>query len=138
MQRINSFPNSKSFAIKPHFSFFSSLSETQNSNTFLLNYLIETLNIPKPRVLVISNKYSRVKALEKPQIVSQFSQNVGFSDTHIQVTVNAEPQILFSDVDKTLKPKIELFQHSGFMGSDLGNFVSKNPCLLTASLKGEK
>ena len=107
MQRINSFPNSKSFAIKSHFSFFSSLSETQNSNTFLLNYLIETLKIPKPRVLVISNKYSRVKSLEKPQIGSQFSQNVGFFDTHIQVTVNAEPRILLSDVDKILKPKIE-------------------------------
>ena len=88
----------KALQSNPISHFFSPLSETQNSNTFLLNYLIETLNIPKPRVLVISNKYSRVKALEKPQIVSQFSQNVGFSDTHIQVTVNAEPRILFSDI----------------------------------------
>ena len=40
--------------------------------------------------------------------------------------------------DKTLKPKIEFFRHLGFMVFDLGNFVSKNPCLLTASLQEKK
>ena len=65
----------------------------------------------------------------------QFLHNVGFSDTHIQLTVTSRPTILFSDVDKTLKPKIEFFQHLGFVGSDLGKFISKNPSLLAASLE---
>ncbi|XP_024037044.1 uncharacterized protein LOC112097015 [Citrus clementina] len=121
MQRINSSPNSQNLAIKSLFSFFSSLSETQNSNAFLLNYLTETLNIPKSRALVISNKYSYIKSPEKPETVRQYFHNVGFSDTEIQLAVSASPHILFSDVDKTLKPKIEFFQHLGLEGSDLVN-----------------
>ncbi|KAH9669711.1 hypothetical protein KPL70_021901 [Citrus sinensis] len=137
MQRINSSPNSQNLAIKSLFSFFSSLSETQNSNAFLLNYLTETLNIPKSRALVISNsnRYSHIKSPEKPENVRQYFHNVGFSDTEIQLAVSVSPQILFSDVDKTLKPKIEFFQHLGLEGSDLGKIISKTPSLLTVSLE---
>ncbi|KAL9459207.1 hypothetical protein AB3S75_002569 [Citrus x aurantiifolia] len=122
MQRLklNPFPNSQNFAIKSLFSPFSSLSKTPNSTNFIfLNFLIKTLNIPKSRALPISNKFSRIKSLEKPETVRQFLHNVGFSDTHIQLTVTLTPKILFSDVDKTLKPKIEFFQHLGLVGSDL-------------------
>ncbi|GAY63489.1 hypothetical protein CUMW_226000 [Citrus unshiu] len=128
MQRINSSPNSQNLAIKSLFSFFSSLSETQNSNAFLLNYLTETLNIPKSRALVISNsnRYSHIKSPEKPETVRQYFHNVGFSDTEIQLAVSVSPQILFSDVDKTLKPKIEFFQHLGLQGSDLEKLI---PCV---------
>ncbi|KAJ7960990.1 Transcription termination factor family protein [Quillaja saponaria] len=41
--------------------------------------------------------------------------------------------MLFSDIDKTLKPKIYFFQQVGIVGSDLGKFISKNSILLTAS-----
>ncbi|KAK9230573.1 hypothetical protein WN944_023545 [Citrus x changshan-huyou] len=109
---------------------------TPNSTNFIfLNFLIKTLNIPKSRALPISNKFSRIKSLEKRETVRQFLHNVGFSDTHIQLTVTSRPTILFSDVDKTLKPKIEFFQHLGLVGSDLGKFISKNPSLLAASLE---
>ncbi|KAH9669714.1 hypothetical protein KPL70_021903 [Citrus sinensis] len=138
MQRLklNPFPNSQNFAIKSLFSFFASLSKTPNSTNFIfLNFLIKTLNIPKSRALPISNKFSRIKSLEKPETVRQFLHNVGFSDTHIQLTVTSRPTILFSDVDKTLKPKIEFFQHLGLVGSDLGKFISKNPSLFAASLE---
>ncbi|KAK9230572.1 hypothetical protein WN944_023544 [Citrus x changshan-huyou] len=135
MRRLNSFPNSQNLAIKSLFSFFSSLSKTHNTNPILLNYLIETLKIPESRALVISNKYSHIKSLEKQQTVRQFFRNVGLSDNHIQLAVSATPKILFSDINKTLKPKIELFQRLGFVGSDLGKFVSKNSFLLAVSLE---
>ena len=45
------------------------------------------------------------------------------------------PQILFSDIDKTLKPKIEFFQDLGLVGSELGKFISKNSSVLTFSLE---
>ncbi|KAL9462120.1 hypothetical protein AB3S75_000173 [Citrus x aurantiifolia] len=119
MRRLNSFPNSQNLAIKPLFSFFSSLSKIHNTSPILLNYLIETLKIPESRALVISNKYPHIKSLEKQQTVRQFFRNVGLSDNHIQLAVSATPKILFSDINKTLKPKIELFQRLGFVGSDL-------------------
>ena len=84
---------------------------------------------------MISNKYSYIKSPEKPETVRQYFHNVGFSDTDIQLAVSASPHILFSDVDKTLKPKIEFFQHLGLEGSDLGKIISKTPSILAVSLE---
>lgn len=64
-----------------------------------------------------------------------FLQNLGFSETQIRSAVRVSPHILFSDIDKTLKPKIEFFQQLGFVGSDLGKFISKNSTLLSVSLE---
>ncbi|KAK9230574.1 hypothetical protein WN944_023546 [Citrus x changshan-huyou] len=131
----NSFRNSQNFAIKSFFSFFSSVSKTPNTNSIFLNYLIETVNIPKSRALVISNKCPTIKSLQNPQNVRQFLHSVGFSDTHIQLAVYRKPTILFADVNKTLKPKIGYFQQLGLVGSDLGKFISNYPTVLTASLE---
>ncbi|KAJ1407317.1 Transcription termination factor, mitochondrial/chloroplastic [Sesbania bispinosa] len=50
--------------------------------------------------------------------------------------IHQNPQILFSDIDKTLRPKIEFFQLLGFEGSDeLCKFISKNSSVLNASLE---
>lgn len=84
---------------------------------------------------MISTKYSHIKSPEKPETVRQYFHNVGFSDTDIQLAVSTSPQLLVSDVDKTLKPKIEFFQHLGLEGSDLGKIISKTPVLLAVSLE---
>ncbi|XP_054820666.1 uncharacterized protein LOC129319594 [Prosopis cineraria] len=48
--------------------------------------------------------------------------------------IGVQPQVLFSRVDNTLKPKIEYLQLLGFRGSELGELLSSNPILLTCSL----
>ncbi|KAA8530918.1 hypothetical protein F0562_005623 [Nyssa sinensis] len=47
------------------------------------------------------------------------------------------PQILFSDINKTLKPKLQLFQELGLTGSELGKFISLNSPLLTRNSDGK-
>ncbi|KAI9196994.1 hypothetical protein LWI28_028864 [Acer negundo] len=123
--------------VKPIFSlFFSSLPRTQNSNFSLLNFLIETLNFPPKKAQSVSTLFSsRVKSPEKLQSVLRYFQNLGFSESHIRSSVRGAPQILFSNVDKTLKPKIEFFQELGLVGSDLGKFISRNSIILTYSLR---
>ncbi|KAJ4715564.1 Transcription termination factor like [Melia azedarach] len=138
MQRLTLFSNSRNMpspTIKSLFSFFSSLPKTQNTNSVFENYLIESLEFPKSRALAVSNVYPYVKSLEKPQNVCQYFRNVGFSDAHIQSTVRVSPQVLLSDIDKTLKPKIEFLQSLGVAGSDLGELISKYSFLLTVSLE---
>ncbi|KAJ4715566.1 Transcription termination factor like [Melia azedarach] len=139
MQKFTSFPNFHnipSSAIKSLFSFFSSLPETtQNPNSFLVNYLIESYSFPKSLALALSKRFSYVKSPEKPQNVCQYFRNIGFSDADIHSTIRASPQVLVCNVEKTLKPKIEFFQNLGLAGSDLGKFISKNSLLLTVSLE---
>ncbi|KAH7565858.1 hypothetical protein JRO89_XS08G0026900 [Xanthoceras sorbifolium] len=47
------------------------------------------------------------------------------------------PQILFSDVDKTLKPKVEFFQEMGLVGPDLCKFISRNSRIFSSSLENK-
>ncbi|GLT68886.1 hypothetical protein SLA2020_410800 [Shorea laevis] len=128
------FPNLPSELKIPVLFHFYSSSSTSISNPFLHHYLIKTLNLPKTKAVSISNLYSSVKSLEKPQSVVHFLQNVGFSDSQISSSVQGAPKILFLNVEKILKPKIEFFQELGLVGSHLGKFLSKNPCVLYSSL----
>ncbi|KAM2099597.1 hypothetical protein ACFX1T_026865 [Malus domestica] len=120
-------------------SLFSSLSSpTQivkpNGNSHLADYLVNTFKFTKTQAFSISSRFSWVTSLEKPQSVYSFLQELGFSDTHIRSAVRVSPQILFSNIDKTLRPKLEFFQQLGLFGSDLARFIAKNSTLLTASL----
>lgn len=111
-----------------------SAENAHHENPVLLNYLINTLDFPKPKALVISNRLSWVRRVEKPKLTVHFFKSIGFTDAQIQSTVFSVPQILNADVEKILKPKIQLLQELGITGSDLGMLVSRKAMLLTRSL----
>lgn len=127
------------FLLIPRLSFFSSFASlAKNSevpNLALSDYLQETLKFSKTQALSISTRFSHIRSIEKPQFVVCFFQNLGFSNPQIQSAVHLTPQILFANIEKSLKPKIKLFQNIGLVGYDLGKFISKNSPLLTASLE---
>ncbi|XP_020535589.1 uncharacterized protein LOC105635700 [Jatropha curcas] len=117
---------------------FSTLAKTSKSpNPALFDYLIKNLKFSETKALSLSTRtgYSGIKSVENPIFVVRFLQNLGFSHSNIQSTINGAPQIIFANVDKTLKPKIDLFQDLGLVGNDLVKFISKNSILLTTSLE---
>ncbi|KAH6830571.1 hypothetical protein C2S53_015322 [Perilla frutescens var. hirtella] len=107
----------------------SSTPDLDAKNSVLTDYLVGSLNFSKERATSISSSYSRTKSLEKPQEVVCFFKGLGFSDANIQSIACAVPNILFADVEKTLKPKVALFQEFG-----LCTLISRNPFVLTFSL----
>jgi mTERF domain-containing protein len=109
--------------------------QTPKTNSSFTNYLINNFKFSKTQALSISTRLPSGKSHEKPQSLLLFLQNLGFSETHIRSAVRLCPQILFSDIDKTLKPKIEFFQDLGLVGSELGMFISKNSPILAVSLE---
>ncbi|KAM2220218.1 hypothetical protein FF1_019296 [Malus domestica] len=126
-------------AAKLSISLFSSLSSPTkilkpNGNSHLADYLVNTFKFTKTQAFSISSRFSWVTSPEKPQSVYSFLRELGFSDTHIRSAVRVSPQILFPNINKTLRPKLEFFQQLGLFGSDLARFISKNSTLLTASL----
>lgn len=64
-----------------------------------------------------------------------FFKNLGFSNSQIQSAARRSPRIIFSNIDRCLKPKIKVFQDLGLEGYDLGMFISKSSSVLGASLK---
>ncbi|OVA01322.1 RNA recognition motif domain [Macleaya cordata] len=117
-----------------HFSSVASPANPSNPNHFLTDYLIDNFGFSQSKAVSASKRFCFAKSPKKPDSVVRLLQQFGFSETQIRDTVRVTPQILFSDVEKTLKPKLNLFQDLGFTGSDLGRFLSKNTTLLTFSL----
>ncbi|KAJ8562745.1 hypothetical protein K7X08_031197 [Anisodus acutangulus] len=112
-----------------------SAQNANQENPVLLNYLINTLDIPIPKALAISNRFPWVRSVEKPELAVHFFKSIGFTDAQIQSAVCHTPQIIYADVENTLKPKIQLLQELGITGSDLGTLVSKKAIILTRSLE---
>ncbi|KAI8535955.1 hypothetical protein RHMOL_Rhmol10G0216000 [Rhododendron molle] len=137
-------PNNNKNKNKPFLCSFSSVSSlthsrssisTPTSNPSLSNFLIETLAFSEPQAISISSRLPSRKSLEKPQSVVQFLKQLGFSDAHIRSAIRLTPNILLSDVDKTLKPKLQFFQDLGFTDPDMGKFISKHSNVLLRSLE---
>ncbi|KAH7860282.1 hypothetical protein Vadar_011636 [Vaccinium darrowii] len=121
------------------FSSVSSLVQNHNStptsNPSISNFLIETLAFSEPLAITISNRFPPPKTLENPHSVVQFLRQLGFSNTQVRSSIRLRPNMLFSDIDKTLKPKLQFFQDLGFTGPCLCNFISKHPHVLLDSLE---
>ncbi|KAF7130331.1 hypothetical protein RHSIM_Rhsim10G0153500 [Rhododendron simsii] len=132
----------KSLYPKPNYSTFlcffssvSSLTHSPSSNQSLSNFLIETLAFSEPRAVSICNRFPPSKTLQKPLAVVLFLRQFGLSDVQIQSSIRVFPNILFSDVEKTLKPKLQFFQDLGLTGPELGKFISKHSRILHDSLE---
>ncbi|WOG91405.1 hypothetical protein DCAR_0310654 [Daucus carota subsp. sativus] len=104
-------------------------------NPEVIDYLTLSLGFSSPQALSLCQRTPRLKTLENPRSVVYFLKSLGFSDTQIRCSVNTAPQILNAHIDKTLKPKIKLFQDLGLQDYDLGEFFSKNSALLNSSLE---
>ncbi|XP_023552360.1 uncharacterized protein LOC111810052 isoform X2 [Cucurbita pepo subsp. pepo] len=117
--------------------FFSSSSHSQASASYgiVVQYLIDTFELSPARAVSIMRSRRGIESTEKPQSVYKYLSELGFSKAHIQSTIRLAPQIAFSNIERTLKPKIEFFQNLGLVGSDLGRFISKHSTLLTVSLE---
>ncbi|XP_043719600.1 uncharacterized protein LOC122667400 [Telopea speciosissima] len=119
------------------FSCFSSVAspaKSSDSNPFIVDYLVKAFGLSKTQALSASKLRMGAKDSKKLESVVLFLRQLGFSEVHVRDAVRFSPQILFADIEKTLKPKLQLFQEIGLTGSDLGRFISKNACLLNYSL----
>ncbi|KVH91412.1 transcription termination factor MTERF2, chloroplastic-like [Cynara cardunculus var. scolymus] len=106
-----------------------SVSSSSTAKSSIVSYLTDSLGFSKPKAQSLFNRFSSTET--DPQSVILFFESLGFTKTDIRAWVNESPQILFSGVEETLKPRIQFFQDLGLTGSDLGKFISKNPVYLS-------
>ncbi|KAE8637573.1 transcription termination factor MTERF5, chloroplastic [Cucumis sativus] len=127
------------------FSFFSSSSSSSSSSShsqppshsygIVLQYLIDTFQLSPARAVSIMATRRGIQSTEKPRSVYKYLSDLGLSDTQIKSAVRITPQIAFSSIEKTLKPKIEFLQNLGFVGSDLSKFISRQSKFFSSSLE---
>ncbi|KAI4350909.1 hypothetical protein L6164_005313 [Bauhinia variegata] len=118
-------------------SLFSSLSlpsQASKERSSLFDYLNTNFKLSKSQSAYVSKRVLAVRCPQNPLSVLKFFQQIGFSEDQIQSIVRNHSQLIFSNIEKTLKPKIEFFQRIGFDDSELPKFISKNPDVLICSL----
>ncbi|KAK4258195.1 hypothetical protein QN277_007668 [Acacia crassicarpa] len=122
---------SRSFVSLP-----STVSSTKSpkERIIVVDYLSSNFKFSKTLSLYVSERVFHARCPQQPFTVLNYFQQIGFTEAHIQLMVCRTPQILFSDINKTLKPKVEYFQRLGFDISELGKFLSSKSALLTSSL----
>ncbi|KAG8373318.1 hypothetical protein BUALT_Bualt11G0011500 [Buddleja alternifolia] len=114
--------------------FYTSTPNLDSEKFDLVDYLVDSLKFTKTKALSVCSRFPHINSSEKPESVVHFFKGLGFSDTQIQFSVRRQPAVLFTDVEKILKPKVKFYQKLGLTRNHLGTVISKNPSLLTSSL----
>ncbi|GMY16933.1 transcription termination factor mterf15, mitochondrial [Fagus crenata] len=121
------------FTVKSFSSLKLSDSTQQKEHSFTVSYLINSCGL-SPQSAILALQRVHFENPEKPDSVLNLLKENGFTKTHISKLVRLCPQLLVSDIEKTLLPKIEFFRSKGASSSDLPMILSSNPLLLARSL----
>ncbi|GAB4856232.1 hypothetical protein Ancab_014159 [Ancistrocladus abbreviatus] len=97
---------------------------------FMVDYLVKSLGFSNKEAVSTLREVSHFESAKQPDSVVNFLKQVGFDKTQVKNTVYSSPTILSKSVDKTLKPKIKVFQDFGFSGSQLAELLSTTPVIL--------
>ena len=130
--KLHSLPNHPWLLVK----FISTTSSSSKGNSFTVSYLIDTCGFPPERAASVSKRIN-FEDREKSDLVFEFFKNHGFSQTQMLSMIRKHPQLLRTDPEKILRPKIEFFKSKGFSSSDMLRLMVGWPNILTRSLQNE-
>ncbi|CAA0828180.1 Mitochondrial transcription termination factor family protein [Striga hermonthica] len=108
--------------------------ENASENSFTVSYLINTWGLSEKDAVLVSTKI-RLKSSEKPDAVLNLLRQYGFTHAHIPKLVTRWPKVLSSCPEQNLTPKLEFFRSIGIPLPVLADKLSRQPSILTRSLK---
>lgn len=117
--------------------FFSSSTSTKASKVkpsiYLADHFVKKHDFPPELALKAASSIVYAKDPAKCDSVISFLKENGFSKSHLEEAVKRRPTILFSSLEKTIKPKFKIFQDFGFSKDDIADILSNDPWILLRS-----
>ncbi|KAG5554988.1 hypothetical protein RHGRI_012510 [Rhododendron griersonianum] len=113
-----------------------SIDQTSNQHSFTVNYLVNSCGFPLEKAITAS-KYTNFETPEKPDSVIAFLCNHGFTKIQALNLIRKVPQVILSNPEKTLFPKLEFFKSKGFSSTDVVKILSTTPELLKRSVENQ-
>ncbi|XP_050137704.1 transcription termination factor MTERF2, chloroplastic-like [Malus sylvestris] len=110
----------------------SKIPETHHS--FTVNYLINSCGL-SPEGAISASKWVELRSPKIADSFLSFLRNHGFSATQISKVVRSCPQLLYSNPEKTLLPKLEFFRSTGVSREALVKTLAYDPHILAMSLE---
>jgi mTERF domain-containing protein len=102
-------------------------------HSFTVSYLINSCGL-SPKSALLASKRVHFENPDRPDSVLNLLKANGFDDTQITKLVRSRSDLLLSNPENTLLPKIEFFRSIGVIGSDLPRILTLSPDLLRRSL----
>ncbi|EOA25354.1 hypothetical protein CARUB_v10018684mg [Capsella rubella] len=107
----------------------------QGSSNFTVSYLVDTLGLTTRLAESISRKVSFKDKVNADSVLKLLRSN-GFKDSQVSMIIRTYPQLLVTDAEKSLLPKLQILQSRGASRSEVTEIVSIVPAIL--GKKGEK
>ncbi|GER24760.1 mitochondrial transcription termination factorfamily protein [Striga asiatica] len=108
--------------------------ENDPGKSFTFSYLVSSCGLA-PEVAVRASSKLHLKSPENPDAVLNLLREYGFTAADISVMVARWPNVLSACPDRTLLPKLEFFTSIGVPLPILASKLSRNPSVLSYSLK---
>ncbi|ONK55676.1 uncharacterized protein A4U43_UnF290 [Asparagus officinalis] len=99
-----------------------------------ISYLINSCGLSPQSALSAANKI-QLKATENADSILNLFKSHGFTDTQITKLITKSPALLLSNVEKTLKPKIDFFVDSGLSSTELASLACIDTNVFWSSLQ---
>ncbi|XP_022871970.1 uncharacterized protein LOC111391058 [Olea europaea var. sylvestris] len=125
-----------SFLYKSHFSFlfFSTSQKRETKNTLTVyDFLLQKHHFSPEAASQVASVLTRIKNPEKSNSILLFLKESGFTNNHLEKMVKTRPGLLSASLEKTMKPKIKIFQDLGFSANDIAEIISNDPYCLYRS-----
>ncbi|XP_059654580.1 uncharacterized protein LOC132301334 [Cornus florida] len=126
----------QNYSLSSSSSTLKSTSTTSNQHSFIVDYLIKSCGFP-PEKAFWASKYVNFKTPDQPDSVLAFFSSHGFTETQISVLIRRLPQVLMSDPEKTLLPKIVFFHSKGVSTEEIAKILTGAPRFLIRSLENQ-
>ncbi|KAJ6831720.1 putative mitochondrial transcription termination factor family protein [Iris pallida] len=99
----------------------------------LVQYLIDSCGLSPESASKACVHLHKARSPSDPDSILRFLKQAGFGDAHVAKLVSKDPRFLYTNLDKTLKPKLASLQDLGLSGPEIADLVSESPCLLWSS-----
>ncbi|XP_047954081.1 uncharacterized protein LOC125200484 [Salvia hispanica] len=117
----------------PVLHFSTSTEKKSVNNPALYDLLLQKHKFSPQVALIAASASTQSKTPEEYDSMLSFFREIGFSKSQVEKAVKFLPQLLSSNLEKTIKPKIRVFQDMGFPRGVIAEVLSKEPKILHRS-----
>ncbi|XP_047971301.1 uncharacterized protein LOC125214349 [Salvia hispanica] len=121
------------FLCKSRVPFSTSTAKNPIINPTVYNVLLHEHNFSPESAAKAASIISRLRNPQKSDSLFSYLKKNGFSGSHLETIVKYNPSFVSADLEKSIKPKIELFQELGLSNSDIADLVTDNASILFRS-----
>lgn len=114
--------------------FFSSSCNDLKRRAFTVSYLMKSCGLLPCSAFSVSKKL-HLETPERPDSVLSLLRNHGISSTHLPKIIRVYPNLLLTDPNKTLLPKLQFFTSKPFSKEDVVKILFSCPMILSRSLE---